>query len=505
MTPKELDRLVHIEKRVREIAEEYGLIATDIIFEIVPAQRVLEGMSYMFPANFSHWTFGRDYEKNRTRYEHTGGGIPYEQVWNFEVPRAFLVETNPLALNAMILAHVYGHVDFFRGSRYMKHGRAFSDIAEEARAAAKRFAGYEERYGKEAVERVIDAAMAIMLHQNPDPFFEVQDEEATRARLIAYERAKLERANDIASEFKKPLTSEEIERIEKNLILLEEATPPEPEYDVLHYVLDHLPGRTKSWVHDVLTVVRNQTRALAPNRRTKMLNEGWATYWHVQITRRLFEEGLLTPEEHGTFNHYHPHVAKEDHLGFNPYFLGLKIFEYTKERWDKGQFGREYDESTDLLKRSRWDTHAGKGREKIFEVRAGYSDRMAIEDLFTDGFIHEHQLYMYSEEIDMQTGESVLVVEEDDPVVIRAILKLNFTHYGVPLVYVKDGNRNSQGNLYLVHVYTGYDLDSKYRDGTLEKIHSLWGRVVMLEAQEEGKVKLFTFNGKEHKSRDMPS
>ena len=217
MNQGELDRLRKIEERIREIAEGMGLLTTEIMFEIVPAQRVLEGMSYNFPTNFSHWSFGRDYERNRTIYEHTGHGIPYEQVWNFETPKAFLVETNPLALNALILAHVYGHVDFFLANRYCRHGRSFADIAEEARNATTRFQEYTDRYGVEEVEAVIDAGMAIQWHQDLDPFAEEVPEEELRGRLIAIERAKLERPNTLAGELKGVQTAEEIAVIERNL------------------------------------------------------------------------------------------------------------------------------------------------------------------------------------------------------------------------------------------------------------------------------------------------
>ncbi|MDO8504346.1 MAG: SpoVR family protein [Candidatus Liptonbacteria bacterium] len=503
MTKQELDRLVRIDKRVREIAEEFGLLTTDILFEIVPPQRVLEGMSYMFPTNFSHWSFGRDYERNRTIYDYTGGGIPYEQVWNFEQPRAFLVETNPLALNAMILAHVYGHVDFFRGSRYLQHGLSFSDIAEEARNAAKRFTKYEERYGKEAVEKVIDSAMSIMWHQNPDPFFEEPDEEEARERLLEMARAKLERDMGTSSEFGKPLTAKEIALDEAFLSHIENLTPPEPCYDLLFYIKNHITGKSRDWVKDILSVVRNQARALAPNGRTKMLDEGWATYWHVQITRQLFEEGLLTPEEHGVFNHYHSGVLRKSKLGFNWYNTGLNFYKHVKECYDKGQFGREYEECEDPYKRSRYDTHAMKGTEKIFQIRSGYSDRMAVDSLFSDDFIREQELYVYAEKTNEKTGESITVVVEDNPAKIRELLKSLFTNYGTPLIRVEDGNYHNQGELYLRHQYSGFELDSAYRNATLEKIYHLWGRKVNIESIHEGAFKIFSYNGKEHKIRGL--
>jgi len=472
MRTQEIERLIKIEKRIKEIAEEFGLLTAEITFEITTAQRVLEGMSYGFPVNFSHWTFGRDFEKYRTIYEHTGAGIPYEQVWNFDKPKAFLVETNPFALNILVIAHVYGHVDFFLANRYLKRGRSFSNIAEEARNASKRFKEYEARYGQKEVEKVIDAGMSIQWHQNPDPFFEEQDEEVVRERLMAFERAKLERFEDIKSKFKKPESKQEVEQIEKRLERLSTKTPPEPVYDLLDYITKRSPKPLKTWMIDVLTVIRNQARSLAPNRKTKGLNEGWATYWHVRIMRRLFEEGLITPEEHGTFNDFHSGVTQENKAGFNWYRIYLALFENIKERWDKGQFGREYEGERNTFKHSRWDTAVGLGNQKIFEVRSFYSDRMAIEEFFTNEFIREQQLYIWTS-LPGENGDIFYVIAEDDPETIREILKNQFTYYGVPLIRVENGNHNSQNHLLLKHIWNGYELDPKYMKATLEKTHYL--------------------------------
>lgn len=485
MTKQELQRLTEIEKRVREIAVEWGLLTTEIIFEMVPAQRVLEGMAYEFPTNFSHWSFGRDYERYRTIYENTGHGIPYEQVWNFDVPRAFLVETNPLALNAMVVAHVYGHVDFFLGSRYLQHGRSMSYVADEARNAATRFAKYGEKYGKTAVEKIIDAGMSVRWHQNPDPFFEEQDEELVRERLLAFERAKLERFRDVKSEFKKADTKEEIEKIERRLEWLASKTPPEPTYDILNYIIKKSPKPLKPWMVDVLTVIRNQARALNPNRKTKMIDEGWATYWHVRIMRRLFEEGLLTEKEHGTFNEFHSGVTRETKKDFNWYRIGLALLEDIEERWNKGRFGRDYDQERNHAKRLAWDTSTGLGRQKLFEIRSFYSDRMAVEEFFTDDFIREQKLYIW---IGVEEDDNMIyVIGEDDPAVIREELKRLMSTYGIPIVRVENGNRDHNSHLHLKHVFTGFELDPTYRNATLANIFYLWGRKIFIETQIESK------------------
>jgi len=499
MNSEELRRLKEIDLRVQEIAKEEGLLVREVLFEIVPAQRVLEGQAYWFPTNFSHWSFGRDYEKQRTLYEHTGQGIPYEQVWDFDPPRAFLVETNPFVLNVMVLAHVYGHVDFFSGSKYRQRFRSVMDVAEEARQAAKRFAEYEERFGKEEVENLIDSAMSIMWHQHPDPFHEEEEEEVARERIFALERAKLERDKSVQSEFAQPISKEEITKREKRLAMLAVATPPEPVYDLLYYIANHSGRIRRPWQKDVLLTIRNQVRALAPNRRIKMLNEGWATYWHVRIMRRLFAEGLLSAKEHEIYNIYHSGVAAQAHNNFNVYRTGLALYEYVEERWNKGQFGPEYEQSEDPYKRLHWDTGAMKGREKIFEMRTSWSDRMAVEALFTDDFIHEQGLYSYTQDEDPKTGKLVWVVEDDDPKKIRDMLKDTFATYQIPIIFVQNGNARSQHELLLGHTPTGFKLDPEYRNKTLEKLYHLWGKTVSVRTVEKGKYVIFSYDGKEHK------
>ena len=492
MKNDELERLKTIEKRIKEIVENFGLLTTDIVFEIVPVQRMLEGMAYEFPINFSHWSFGRDYEKHRTIYDHTGQGIPYEQVWNFDAPRALLVETNPFALNVTTIAHVYGHVDYFLGNAYLKRGRIFSDVANETKRAVSRFHEYESKYGKEGVEKTIDAGLSLRWQQNPDLFVEEEfDDEAVREKIITLERERL-RSRDSYFVFNDKESEENIKAIEDKLKYLNKKTPPNPIYDLLGYITHH-SSILKPWQRDVLTVVRNQALALAPNRRTKMLDEGWATYWHVKIMRRLFEEGLLTAEEHNIFNTFHSRVTQESKMSFNWYRIGLALFENIKERWDRGRFGLEYEDCKDSAKRAYWDVGTNKGSEKIFQVRSSYSDRMAIEEFFTDEFIREMSLYLYEEQI---SGADIIYrITENRPEVIRNILKQSFALYGIQPIAIEDANYKERQDFYLKHCYYGLELEPRYRDGTLRNIHYLWGRNVYLATVTDDKDVLVNFDG----------
>src|SRR3989344_6011983 len=453
-------------------------------------------MAYHFPTNISHWSYGRDYDRIRTIYEHTGGGIPYEVVWNFERPRAYLVANNPFALNVLTIAHVYGHVDFFLRNKYLQHGRSFADIAEEARHAAVKFRAYEDSYGKDAVEKIIDAGMSLQWHQNLDPFYEEQDEETVRTYLMQTERERLRALQNLSPTARKASEAEK-KAIETRLKALRRKTPPEPVFDILKYAIDRAP-LLEDWERDILRFIRNQARSLAPNRRTQLLNEGWATYWHARIMRRLFDEGLLTAEEHGMYLDFHAKVTQANKGDLNVYSVGPAIYEYVKIRWDKGQFGREYEDCTDPLKKEQWNTNAMKGAEKIFEVAEYYTSRMAAEEFFTPEFVHSQKLYIYEAERDEETGEIVYRIVTRDPEVIREIFKNSYTLYGLPTVAVVDGNYSDRGEWYLRHHYHGEELLPSYRNGVMAHLYYLWRRPVYLESIVEEKPKLFSYDGSRH-------
>jgi spore cortex formation protein SpoVR/YcgB (stage V sporulation) len=157
-------------------------------------------------------------------------------------------------------------------------------------------------------------------------------------------------------------------------------TPLEPERDVLIYIINHSPKPLREWEKDVLSVLRDQSRYFMPQRRTKIMNEGWATFWHMRIMDRLFKEGLLNQDEHGYYNLYNARVLATNPRVPNPYLVGLKIFEDVEDRWNKGRFGREWEECEDPEKKESWDLGTGQGKEKIFEVRHCYSDRFFIAE-----------------------------------------------------------------------------------------------------------------------------
>ncbi|MEW6444130.1 MAG: SpoVR family protein [bacterium] len=482
----ELLRLTELDERVQEIAREFGLDFFPQEFDVIPAQKMLEIMAYRLPVNFSHWSFGRDYEMEKTRYEH-GFGIPYEVVLNSDPSRAYLMNTNPFPVQVLVMAHVYAHNDFMKNNQHFKPSRR--DMLPSASEAALRFQQYEKRFGSEKVERLLDAGMSVELNVDPDFFIREENEEERRERLT---RAPIQvdrpgAYDDLISRKKvEPLSEDEIGS----------KTPLEPERDLLFYIMRHSPRPLHEWEKDVLSVLRNQSRYFMPQRRTKIMNEGWASYWHMRIMDRLFEEGLLKEEEHGYYNLYNARVLASNPRAINPYLVGLKIFESIEDRWNKGRFGREWERCEDRRKRDAWDLGLNAGREKLFEVRRGYSDRFFIEHFLTEELVEELKLYLY--EGRQRPGEVQYVVKEKDWQKIRSLLVSHLSTFDIPLIYVEDGDYKRRRELYLRHAYDGVELDPEYRVKTMEFVYYLWGRPVRLETFVNGMKSIFTYDGTSH-------
>jgi len=482
----DLRRLNRFDERIQDIAREFNLDFFPQEFDVIPSQKMLEILAYRFPVNFSHWSFGRDYEREKTKYEY-GFGIPYEVVLNSDPSRAYLINTNPFPVQVMVMAHVYAHNDFMKNNIYFRPTRR--DILPSASEATIRFQRYEKRFGLEAVEQVVDSGFSIELNIDPDFFIREESEEEQLERLTT-PPARPERHGpyeDLIAP-KKPRRAPEDTYDRK--------TPLEPERDVLLYIINHSPKPLKEWEKDILSVIRDQSRYFMPQRRTKIMNEGWATFWHMRIMDRLFKEGLLNEEEHGFYNLYNARVLATNPRMANPYLVGLKMFEDIEDRWNKGRFGKEWEECEDPRKRDAWDLGSGLGRDKIFEVRRRFSDRFFIEEFLTEKLVDDLNLYLY--EGRQEHGEIRYVITDRDWRHIKRLWVSHLSTLGTPLIMVEDGDYKGKRELFLRHAFEGIELDQEYREKTLEHVFYLWNRPVHLESVVDGREVVFSFDGSGH-------
>lgn len=462
---------------IMEIADSFGLDYYPMRYEICPADIIYTFGAYGMPTRFSHWSFGKTFNKMKMQYDFGLSKI-YELVINSNPCYAFLLEGNSLIQNKLIVAHVLAHCDFFKNNfRFSATNR---DMIESMSATAERISSYELAYGADTVESFIDHVLAIQEHVDPQLIKPMRydkrrqmEEKRRRAREERKHAPKpgiyddlwgLDTAPEEASQGSSALT----------------AFPPEPEKDLVWFIQEYSEV-LEDWQRDILSMLREEMLYFWPQMETKIMNEGWASYWHQRIIRELD----LTSEETIEFAKLNSSVVQPSQQSLNPYYLGLKIFEDIERRWNQ---------PTEEEQR-RFGRIPGQGREKMFEVRELDSDVSFLRSYLSKELVQDLDLYIFEKQgpewkITDKTWES-----------IRDQLVASRVNGGAPYIVVQDGDYLRSGELLLKHQYEGLELDLKYLEHTLPHVHQLWGRPVHLETMVEDKRALFSYDGQKQQRK----
>jgi stage V sporulation protein R len=428
------------------------------------------------PTRFSHWSFGKTFNKMKMQYDFGLSKI-YELVINSNPCYAFLLEGNSLIQNKLIVAHVLAHCDFFKNnSRFSVTNR---NMVESMSATADRIHQYEMDHGTEAVEKFIDAILAIQEHVDPTLIKPYQLDKKRYIEMV-------QKDNDRSAGYERPSQYDDLWDLDPEVTAAAAAAaqahaadakrfPPRPEKDVVWFIEEYSPI-LEDWQRDVLTMLRDEMLYFWPQIETKIMNEGWASYWHQRIIRELD----LTSDETIEFAKLNSSVVVPSRHSLNPYYLGLKIFEDIEKRWDNPTNEEQ----------ARFGRVPGKGREKIFEVRELDSDTSFLRNYLTKELVDELDLYIFEKK-----GPEWKITDKSWEN-IREQLVYSKVNGGFPCLMVKDGDFNRVGELYLIHEYEGTELDLKYVERTLPYVVQLWGKNVHLETIVEDKKIVFSCDGK---------
>ena len=477
MEDNEIKALERSVEQIWEAATKFGLDPFPTNFEIVPASVMYEVGSYALPGRYSHWTFGKAYHRMKTMYDFGLSRI-YEVVINTNPAYGFLLETNSPVQNKMVIAHVLGHVDFFKNNAYFS--KTNRRMVESVSTHAQRLMGYEFKYGRKNVERFLDAVLAIEEHVDPNFFIRREisaQEEKRRANLHPPEGRyddlwRLEKNDSERS------SDEEARRAKDNGNESDRPRERLPEKDIVYYLMKNSPTLA-AWQRDAVAMVHEEMEYFVPQMQTKIMNEGWASIWHARIMRELD----LEDNEHIEFAELHSSVVSPQKGQINPYYLGYKIWEDIERRWDnptkeeREQFGRP----------------GGEGHEKIFEVRELENDVSFLRNYLTAELCEELDLFVYE-----LVDEEEWTITEKKWERVRDQLVSNMTNFGFPYLQVEDGDYNGNRELYMKHCYEGTELDMRYARKALEHVHTLWGRPVHLETIVDDESTVLHYNGEEH-------
>ncbi len=486
-----------VQVEMEEHAANYGLDFFPTIFEIVDVNQLNSIAAYGgFPTRYPHWRFGMAYEKLAKGYAYGLQKI-YEMVINNDPCYAYLLDSNSITDHRMVIAHVYGHCDFF------KHNYWFSQtnrkMIDEMANHGNRIRRYMDRFGTETVELFIDACLSIDdLIDIHSPFIK-RSSEASRYQFKANTDVEADvpaedrfRAKSYMDAYINPKST--AQDSPGHSADAQDDNPPasfpnEPTRDVMAFLLNHAP--LAPWQQDVLSIIRDEAYYFAPQGQTKIMNEGWATFWHSTIMTR---HGICNGGDVIDYADHTSGTLASSPTRLNPYKLGLDLFRDIEDRWNRGCFGREFEECDEYESQRTWNTGVGKGREKIFEVRRIHNDLTFIDEFLTLDFCRRHNMFSfgYNDESGYYELESRKFQE------IKQRLLFSLTNMGRPMIHVKDGNYKNRGELYLEHKFNGPELKVTYARDTLEHLYRLWSRPVHIETVLEERVVILSFDGIEH-------
>ncbi len=488
--------LYDMQVKIEGYARDYGLEFFPIIYEVLDYKTMNEVAAYGgFPTRYPHWRFGMDYEQLSKGYEFGLQKI-YEMVINTNPSYAYLLEGNSLVDQKTVMAHVCAHVDFFKHNYFFsKTNRKMIDGMANHAALVRRHMG---RHGIENVEDFIDVCLSLENLIDPmSPFIARKAKPKAEEDDSSGEIPKL-RAKQYMEKYINPPEFLEAQRKKLEEERQQQKRFPEhPQRDVLAFLIQHAP--LERWQRDCLEIIRNEAYYFAPQAMTKIMNEGWATYWHSKI----MTEAAASAAEIIDYADACSGILATAPGQLNPYKLGVELFRHIESRWNKGQFGKEWDECDNMSVKHDWDRRLGLGREKIFEVRKLYSDITFIDEFFTLDFCLEQKFYTFGHNERSGNWE---IMSRDFRKVKEQLLR-SITNRGQPVIQVEDGNFENRSELLLRHRYEGLDLDINQAQDTLRNLHRVWSRPVNLLTKTDSKGKMLRFDqdGYSERSAEYPS
>ena len=450
---------------ITEIATGFGLDFYPMRYEICPAEIIYTFGAYGMPTRFSHWSFGKQFFRMKLQYD-LGLSKIYELVINSDPCYAFLLDTNSLIQNKLIVAHVLAHCDFFKNN--IRFSNTKRDMVESMSATAERVKAYEHKYGKEEVETFLDAVLAIQEHIDPSlmrpklawSIDDLEEEEVKKKKASQYDDLwNLDNRN---------------KKQERSNVRKKKKIPPQPEKDLLLFIEEY-SRELEDWQRDILTMMREEMLYFWPQLETKIMNEGWASFWHQRILREMD----LTSDEAIEFAKLNAGVVQPSKTSINPYYLGIKMFEDIEER---------YNNPTEEMKRR--GVKPGSGRDKIFEVREIEWDVSFLRNYLNKDLVMREDMYLFQRQ-----GKEYKVIDKEWEHVRDQLVNMR-TNGGFPYLVVEDGDYLKNGELYIKHSYEGIELDLKYLEKVLPYLHQLWGRTVHMESIVESKGVVFSYDGK---------
>ncbi|MBS0289494.1 MAG: SpoVR family protein [Proteobacteria bacterium] len=471
------------DKEIKRIAEFYKLDTYPNQVEIINSEQMLDAYSSVgMPLGYSHWSFGKQLLNIEKNYKRGFMGLAYELVINSNPCIAYLMEENTMTMQALVIAHAcYGHNSFFKGNYLFKTWTSPDSIIDYLVFAKNYVAECEEQHGIDAVEEVLDACHALMNHgvdryKRPNKI-SLQEEKQRQAKRAEY-------LQTLVNELWRTLPASKTKDSKED----EKRFPEEPQENILYFIEKHAP-LLESWQRELVRIVRKMAQYFYPQRQTKVMNEGWATFWHYTIINHLFEEGLVNNDFMMEFLHNHTNVIYQPpfdspfYHGINPYTLGFSMF---------CDIRRICENPTDEDKKWFPDIAGSNWVDTLDFAMRNFKDESFIAQFLSPKVMRDLKLFSIQDD-DLREDLEVMAIHNEEG--YQKIRQQLSEHYNLgnqePDIQVFNVDRRGDRSLTLRYAQRNRRPLENYTQEVLKHLYVLWGFPIKLETMgDDGQAQL---------------
>ncbi len=487
----------------KERAREAGLEFQDESLEYIVTNRDLLELTpkIMIPTLYDYWVQDVEVLKEKGKYELYPSN-PYETVINTRPAISFYNDNNPDWLNVMIFYHVLGHIDFFQNNLFYRHtwdydftGQALSDkrVIAKLRAEKGRWVDYVIEFSRGIDNLVgyynelslLDSPPSITHSKKMNFYFDHFLQNIKKINISNYIK-EVDRYNQSLKHNKERGEKHFFSKVERKYPEFEELFKKSlqkkstSKKDLLQFIMENssiLKKEENQWMKSVMQVIRKTSLFFQPQIRTKIMNEGWASYWHETL---FMQDDRISGHE-VDFARVNAGVTAMPRVGLNPYALGMRLFYYIEESAEKGRLSYDFQRLNDSEKRKKFDSKTNEGKNAIFQMRKNFNDFLFINTFIDQDFINRNNLFVSGRRLNKSKMVWEYYVKSRNAKQYRQMLFDSLYH--PPHIEV-DQKKSTEDSLYLTHKFEEKPLVKEYLLNTMIGLEYLWGGSVNLETSE---------------------
>lgn len=453
---------------------KYGLDTYANEIYILDSEQMLDTYtSHGMPDDYTHWRHGKNRQQMGEAHAAGAMNLAYELVINSNPSISYCMTSNSNMMQALVLAHAaQGHNAFFKNNIMFRQFTNADEIRGDLRRLSEFVSACEVKYGIDRVERVLDACHALEMHAidysaRPPSTRSKKQADMRKAAIEAARVNSLDVVLDTASLASQRAGFRSVVRDEDDVKAINEQ-------NILRYIGKNAP-HLEPWERQLIGMFCDRAQYFYPQMRTKVMNEGFASFFHYKIVGDLHELGLISDSMYLEFFDSHTSVVRQhDFTDFNPYALGFAIY---------ADIERICMEPTDEDRR--WfPEFAGNGQwlETLKNAAYNYNDETFIYQYLSPKVIRDFHMFALRSDAAQDFVEITDIHDDYGFKNIRAILAANHNiATKVPQIAVMDYDDRHDRALTLKHTIThGKSLEPDNAEEVIKHVYQLWQHPVVL-------------------------